>query len=90
MLHVDAEGHDFRVLKTLDFALYTPLVIFVEHIHLESAQKTEMKQFLCDQGYAVRDCGDDYFAVHKAAVRKAVTAGRYSHSIVPGGLCVRS
>ena len=40
LLHVDAEGHDYEVLKTLDFAKHAPLSIFVEHKHLSDAQKT--------------------------------------------------
>ncbi len=62
LLHVDAEGHDYEVLKTLDFAQHTPLSIFVEHRHLSSAQKAEMLRLLHKHRYSVRDCGADYFA----------------------------
>lgn len=70
LLHVDAEGHDLEVLKTLDFATYTPLAIFVEHKHLSAYQKSDMLHLLRALGYSVRDCGDDYFALDKRAYRR--------------------
>jgi FkbM family methyltransferase len=65
LLHVDAEGHDYEVLKSLDFVKHAPLSIFVEHEHLVHEQKTQMLQLLRKHGYSVRDCGVDYFAVNE-------------------------
>lgn len=67
LLHIDAEGYDYEVLKTLDFSRFAPLTIFIEHFHLPADQKREMLQFLARQGYAVHDCIFDYFAVHREA-----------------------
>jgi FkbM family methyltransferase len=67
LLHVDTEGHDYEVLKSLDFAEHMPLLIFVEHKHLSEAKKTEMLHLLQEHGYSVRDCGSDYFAVNEKA-----------------------
>jgi FkbM family methyltransferase len=65
LLHIDAEGHDFEVLKTVDFSQHAPRSIFVEHRHLSSQKKTGMLQLLGKQGYSVLDCGADYFAVKR-------------------------
>jgi FkbM family methyltransferase len=65
LLHVDAEGYDYEVLKTLDFAKCAPLSVFVEHKHSSDAQKSKMLHLLRKNGYSVRDCGDDYFAVNE-------------------------
>jgi FkbM family methyltransferase len=62
LLHVDVEGHDYEVLKTLDFGKYRPLAIFIEHKHLSDTHKTEMRDLLRAHGYSIRDCGYDYFA----------------------------
>jgi FkbM family methyltransferase len=67
LLHIDAEGYDYEVLKTLDFSRFAPLTIFIEHFHLSAEQKREMLQFLARHGYAVHDCISDYFAVHREA-----------------------
>ncbi len=67
LLHIDTEGHDYEVLKTLDIANLTPIAIFIEHKHLSATQKAEMHSLLHKHGYSVRDCGGDYFAVNKRA-----------------------
>jgi FkbM family methyltransferase len=67
LLHIDAEGYDYEVLKTLDFVRHTPWAIFIEHKHLSPRQKTEMVGVLHRQGYRVRDCGGDYFALRAVA-----------------------
>ncbi len=63
LLHIDAEGHDYEILKTLDFILHAPVAIFVEHKHLSTAHRKAMRNLLHDRGYTVKDCGDDYFAL---------------------------
>jgi FkbM family methyltransferase len=70
LLHIDTEGHDYEVLKTLNFEDQAPVAIFVEHKHLSDAQRTEMHEFLSNHGYSVHDCGADYFAVNNVADRR--------------------
>lgn len=66
LLHIDTEGYDYEVLKTVDFTIHTPVVIFAEHKHLAKTQRIEMARFLRNHGYSVYACGGDYFAVNKA------------------------
>ena len=70
LLHIDTEGHDYEVLKTLDLAKHAPVMIFVEHKHLPNTQKAEMLQLLLENGYSVRDCGGDYFALNEEANKR--------------------
>jgi FkbM family methyltransferase len=70
LLHIDIQGHDYEVLKTLDFVNHAPVVIFVEHQHLPSAQRKEMFNHLRKHGYSVRDCGGDYFAINKRVYKQ--------------------
>jgi FkbM family methyltransferase len=70
LLHIDTEGHDYEVLKTLDFAAHAPVAIFVEHKHLADTEKRKMVRFLRKHGYSVRDCGCDYFALDKTANKR--------------------
>lgn len=67
LLHVDTEGHDDEVLKTLDLRECRPLLIFVEHKHLSNVRRSEMLRLLRSHGYAVEDCGGDYFALDEQA-----------------------
>ena len=70
LLQIDTEGNDYEVLKSLDFTAQTPLLIFVEHVHLPKDQKREMVDLLRRQGYFIRDCGRDYLAINKKAIRQ--------------------
>ena len=76
LLHVDTEGHDYEVLKTVDFTNHAPLSIFLEHKHLSDGQRAETLHLLRRNGYSVRDCGGDYFAVNKRADKRLPRATR--------------
>ncbi len=65
LLHIDAEGYDYEVLKTVDLANEPPAAILLEHKHLSDPDKAELLSLLRRHGYAVDDCTGDYFAVHK-------------------------
>ncbi len=64
LLHVDVEGFDFEVLKSLDFSRHAPVAAFIEHKHLTPEDREAMAGVLRANGYAVRDCGGDFFALH--------------------------
>lgn len=70
LLHVDTEGYDYEVLRTLDFVNHAPFMIFVEHTHLGIEEKEGMLCLLRKNGYTVKDCGSDYFAVNKEASKR--------------------
>jgi FkbM family methyltransferase len=65
LLHIDTEGYDYEILKTVDLTHEAPWAILVEHRHLPNPQKAEMLLLLRNHGYSVDDCGTDYFAIHK-------------------------
>jgi FkbM family methyltransferase len=70
LLHIDTEGHDYEVLKTLNLLDYQPLSIYIEHRHLQDTKKKEMLHYLRNHGYSVFDCGGDYFALHKKSNKR--------------------
>ena len=63
LLHIDTEGHDYEVLRTLDFRRHRPHAVLIEHKHLSVADKDATRELLEQHNYRVRDCGADYFAV---------------------------
>jgi FkbM family methyltransferase len=70
LLHVDTEGHDYKVLKTLDFSRHAPTAIFVEHKHLPDKEIAELLLLFKKHRYSVYDCGGDYFAVNKKVQKR--------------------
>jgi FkbM family methyltransferase len=66
-LHIDTEGHDLKVIKSVNLSILAPLAIWVEHKHLSPKDKCEMRSFLEKNGYVVSDSVGDFFAVHQDA-----------------------
>jgi FkbM family methyltransferase len=60
LLNIDTEGYDWHVLRQLDLTKYSPTAILIEHRHLSTATKTEVRSFLQDR-YRIVDLGHDYF-----------------------------
>ena len=67
LLHIDAESHDYEILKTLNFDEYIPAIILIEYNHLSKEEFTEMENLLTINGYELNDCGIDIFALNKEA-----------------------
>jgi FkbM family methyltransferase len=67
LLHIDAEGYDYEVIRTADLANQPPAAILLEHKNLSAAHKAELLALLREHGYRIDDCGGDYFAVHKTS-----------------------
>jgi FkbM family methyltransferase len=64
LLHVDAEGHDFEVLRSLDFGYCTPGLVLFEHGHLPRAERAACIEFLEARGYRLLEEGRDCLALH--------------------------
>lgn len=62
VLHIDAEGHDYKVLKTINFAKFRPHIILIEHKHLESSEKEEVIEMLTSAGYSIQMFKSDLLA----------------------------
>jgi FkbM family methyltransferase len=65
LLHIDTEGFDYAVLKTLDLTRRAFKAILIEHKHLSGDQHVKMLNHLRENGYRVDNCGGDYFAVQR-------------------------
>jgi len=51
LLSVDTEGHDFEVIKQIDFARFIPRMIIYEHKHLRRETRRHCENLLTAQGY---------------------------------------
>ena len=63
LLHIDTEGHDWRVLKTFDFSKFQPSLIIVEQMHLAPDERTHMRDLLVASGYRVLTTPYDFIAM---------------------------
>jgi len=53
LLHIDAEGFDYEIIKTIDFDIIKPFMIFFENVHLNEKDKIECFGLLRSEGYKV-------------------------------------
>jgi FkbM family methyltransferase len=63
LLHIDTEGWDFEVLKTLSLDRVKPAMILYEHIHLSSADQAECQAYLRARGYVLTVESADTLAI---------------------------
>ena len=68
LLHIDAEGHDWIVLRQLDLKRFQPDVILWEHIHLSQDDKTKALAFL-SRDYRITNLGFVFLGVNKVLQR---------------------
>lgn len=64
ILHIDAEGYDWKILCQLDLAIYQPTFILYEFNHLSEEDREASYTFL-ENDYHLFDVGIDILAVHK-------------------------
>jgi hypothetical protein len=57
-LVIDTEGHDFEILRSLDFARVTPTLLMFEHQHLSVADKQNAYGLLAAAGYEFRETAE--------------------------------
>lgn len=63
VLQIDTEGHDYHILRQLDFLKYHPLVINLEIVNLPKAEQNACKKLLDKNGYIHTKAGYDLLAV---------------------------
>lgn len=64
VLHIDTEGYDFEILKTIDFEHYRPRLIVYERHHLSAADREACRQMLHGYGYEGLDEGLDTVCIN--------------------------
>jgi FkbM family methyltransferase len=69
LLHIDAEGYDYQVLRQFDFEAYKPTIILYEHCHLNEADLRASRLLLKTAGYHLINCGLDTLATDSSAWR---------------------
>ena len=63
LLHVDAEGYDHVIIRSIDFRTLRPRFLFYEHVHIPSEERRACKELLGRQGYTVFEDSWDTFAL---------------------------
>ncbi|MBL7058361.1 FkbM family methyltransferase [Patescibacteria group bacterium] len=62
IIHIDAEGYDYQILKKIPFSKIKPSVIVFESIHLTTDEITNSKTLLTKNGYKIVQDGPNLLA----------------------------
>ena len=52
---IDTEGHDYEILRALDFSRFRPVLLLFEHQHLSASDKAAAIALLATHGYRCRE-----------------------------------
>lgn len=63
VLHIDTEGHDYEIIRMIDFAKIRPEIIIYEYHHLTVRTYHQSIIYLKDNGYQVYQSDDSYDAI---------------------------
>ena len=87
-LHIDTEGHDLVVLKSMDFGIAKPSVVLIEIKHLSAEDYSEVQTLLSNAGYSiVISSGSDLLASKDSVAGRIIIF--YAWSAVLGSMIGR-
>ena len=66
LLHLDVEGYDYKIIRSINFNFVKPDMILYEHKHLGEYNRVKCMEYLFNRGYVFIVQGDDTFAYKKA------------------------
>ncbi|TDC85525.1 FkbM family methyltransferase [Micromonospora sp. KC606] len=77
LLHIDAEGHDYEIIRTIDLQRRKPTVLLYEHKHLSRRDRLACRQLLASEGYLTLDLSHDTLCLtRQAAASSRLGLGR--------------
>lgn len=62
VIHIDTEGHDLKVLESLDLSQNRPELVVIEHKHLIPAELIQLVDLLEQNGYQIKRFKSDFLA----------------------------
>jgi FkbM family methyltransferase len=69
VLHIDAEGFDYVILRQFDFTAFHPRIILFEHKHLTNPDRLAARTMMKTAGYKVEEMETDFFCLSRAMIR---------------------
>ena len=66
LLHIDAEGFDYVILRQFDFTTFHPRIVLFEHINLTNQDRRAAKTMMEFAGYKVQEMEADFFCLSRA------------------------
>jgi FkbM family methyltransferase len=71
LIHIDAEGYDFEIIKSIDLARYRPTILLFEHFHMDGGTFAACLSHLETQGYEYVHLGMDTVCLNPATLTRS-------------------
>lgn len=84
LLVIDTEGHDWPILRSIDFDRWRPELVIYEHYHLAPPDRAACRAHLEATGYDTMEEGFDTLCLHRAARASLRDAWRRLRPAVAG------
>jgi FkbM family methyltransferase len=84
LLVIDTEGHDWEIIRGIDFADWQPQMLVYEHYHLRPDDRAACATHLRERGYETMEEGFDTFCLGPAADDGLRAAWRLAKPAVAG------
>lgn len=84
ILHIDAEGYDWEIIKAIDFARIRPGILLFEHKHLSTDDDRASREHLQSLGYRLFRDKVDTFCMHAEVLTAGTVALRAAWARVSG------
>jgi FkbM family methyltransferase len=84
LLVIDTEGHDWEIIRSIDFDAIRPALLIYEHFHLPPDDRAACLGHLHEAGYLTMEEGFDTFCVSRGADQRLLRAFERLTPAVPG------
>lgn len=70
VIHIDTEGYDYEILKTINLNQYLPKIILIEYFNLNKEDRIKMLGILKANNYKTFRNKQDFIAIHSSFSNK--------------------
>lgn len=77
LIHMDTEGYDFELIKSIDFDRWRPKLLIYEHKHLSDSDRESCRNYLLSLGFGLLEEGQDTWCVDMT--RSVAGLNKYLH-----------
>lgn len=80
VIHIDTEGYDNEILKTIDLKQYLPKIILIEIFNLNKEYRIKMLDILKANNYKTFRNKQDFMAIHSSVSNNFLKDNFYTPS----------
>ena len=72
IVHIDTEGYDLEILKTINLKLYSPKIVLTEYVNLNKSDRKKMLKLLRSNGYYIFRNNQDFISIKNSFSKRFI------------------